>query len=206
MRRFALFTPFLVVGLLAGCGSSSSSSSTPSSAAPTSSSPSASSGVKISTASVAGLGAVLVNSQGHTLYTFARDNHSKVTCTGSCAAIWPPVALASGAKPVAGSGVKASLLGSDPNPSGGRVVTYAWLAAIHVSHRRVGGLRGRPGTEPQRRPVVRDLGVRHSDHPEGRRLELELEHDHIGIRRERLLSGALVSQQRPPHFATGRLR
>jgi predicted lipoprotein with Yx(FWY)xxD motif len=131
MRRFLLITPFAVAALIAGCGSSSSSSTTSSPPAATtpsttpSTTASASTGVTISTASVAGLGTVLVNSKGLTLYTFAPDKKSKVTCTGSCAAFWPPAMLASGEKPVAGAGVKASLLGSDPDPTGGQVATYA---------------------------------------------------------------------------------
>ena len=37
---------------------------------------------------------MLVDSKGHTLYTFEPDNHSKVTCVGSCAVVWPPLKLA----------------------------------------------------------------------------------------------------------------
>lgn len=133
MRRFLLLTPFAVAALIAGCGSSSSSSSTTTSSPPAASTTSTtasttasgSKGVTISAASVGGLGTVLVDSKGLTLYTFAPDKKSKVTCTGSCAAFWPPAMLASGQKPVAGAGVQASLLGSDPDPTGGQVATYA---------------------------------------------------------------------------------
>jgi predicted lipoprotein with Yx(FWY)xxD motif len=71
------------------------------------------------------VGAVLVNAEGHTLYTFAPDQHSKVTCVSSCAAVWPPLKLASGDTASGPPQLKASLLGSDPDPEGGRVVTYA---------------------------------------------------------------------------------
>lgn len=73
---------------------------------------------------MAGLGSVLVNSQGLTLYTFVPDARTKVTCVGSCASVWPPLQLASGQTAAAAGTVKASLLGSDPNPGGGKVVTY----------------------------------------------------------------------------------
>lgn len=87
----------------------------------------------MSTASVNGLGPVLVNAQGKVLYTFAPDNAKKVTCVGACAAVWPPLKL-SGSKPVGSGSVKASLLGSDPNPSGGSVVTYAgWPLYTYVA-------------------------------------------------------------------------
>jgi len=70
------------------------------------------------------VGTVLVNGQGRALYMFVPDNRQKVTCTGVCAATWPPMKLPPGTRPAAGPGVKAALLGSDPDPGGGRVVTY----------------------------------------------------------------------------------
>jgi len=66
---------------------------------------------------------VLVSGQGRTLYIFEPDKRAKVTCTGGCATTWPPVMLA-GAKASTGGAVKAALVSSDPDPAGGRVVTY----------------------------------------------------------------------------------
>lgn len=80
--------------------------------------------VVISTRTLPTLGTVLVNSKGHTLYMFVPDKQKKVTCVGSCAAVWPPVKLLAGAKAAAEGHAKSSLLGSDPDPAGGRVVTY----------------------------------------------------------------------------------
>ena len=127
MRTAFAFLILPAVALtLAGCGGSSSSSSS-------SSTPSAAS-VKIASSTIPGLGPVLVNAQGRTLYVFDPDNHSKVTCVGACASVWPPVKLAAGAKAVGSGAVKASLLGSDPDPSGGRVVTYAgWPLYAYVA-------------------------------------------------------------------------
>jgi predicted lipoprotein with Yx(FWY)xxD motif len=93
---------------------------------------------------------VLVNSAGRALYTFAPDKATKVTCTGACAKIWPPLMLRGGAKPRGSGGVKASLLGSDPDPSGGRVVTYnGWPlytyvtdTTAHVAHGQALNLNG----------------------------------------------------------------
>jgi predicted lipoprotein with Yx(FWY)xxD motif len=65
-----------------------------------------------------------VDSRGYALYMFEPDAQRQVTCTGLCAATWPPVKISAGGRLVAGSGVRADLLGSDPDPSGGRVVTY----------------------------------------------------------------------------------
>lgn len=120
-------------------------SSASSSAAPagTSSGSSSASAVTIGTGTVSGLGTVLVNAQGQTLYMFVPDNKSKVTCTGACATVWPPVALSSGQTATASGSVKQSLLGSDPNPSGGDVVTYnGWPLYTYVSDTSAGQANG----------------------------------------------------------------
>jgi predicted lipoprotein with Yx(FWY)xxD motif len=70
------------------------------------------------------LGTILVNSKGQTLYMFVPDKQKKVTCFKSCAKVWPPVFLPAGGKAVAGGSAKQSLLGSDKDSAGGRVVTY----------------------------------------------------------------------------------
>jgi predicted lipoprotein with Yx(FWY)xxD motif len=47
--------------------------------------------------------------------------------------VWPPLKL-SGSQATGSAPVKASLLGSDPNPSGGKVVTYAgWPLYTYVA-------------------------------------------------------------------------
>ena len=69
-----------------------------------------------------GLGQVLVDSQGRTLYLFQKDSGTTSSCTGACAAAWPPV-TATG-QPTAGSGVNAALLGTSPRSDGGTQVTY----------------------------------------------------------------------------------
>ena len=68
------------------------------------------------------LGLILVNSNTHTLYMFAKDRNGKSACSASCAKFWPPL-LAHG-KPTAGPGVKASLLATTRRSSGSLQVTY----------------------------------------------------------------------------------
>jgi len=68
------------------------------------------------------LGLILVNSQGHTLYLFAKDRNGKSACSGSCAKFWPP--LLSRSEPTAGPGVKRSLLGRTRRSNGSMQVTY----------------------------------------------------------------------------------
>jgi predicted lipoprotein with Yx(FWY)xxD motif len=69
-----------------------------------------------------GIGQVLVNSQGHTLYLFKADQGTKSACTGACAGAWPPL-LVNG-KPTLGQGVNASLVGTAARPEGTTQLTY----------------------------------------------------------------------------------
>lgn len=73
-------------------------------------------------AKVAGVGTVLVDASGYTLYLFTPDKQSKSTCSGSCAAVWHPLTVRN--KPVAGSGTKAALLGTVKDADGKTQVTY----------------------------------------------------------------------------------
>lgn len=81
-------------------------------------------GIRVENVEVHGLGMVLADNRGHVLYTFVPDNHSKVTCTGSCAIVWPPLKVPPEATTIPAGEVSAELLKSDPDPEGGRVVTY----------------------------------------------------------------------------------
>ena len=80
--------------------------------------------VTVTTRSLPEVGTVLATGKGYALYMFVPDRRRTVTCTGVCAGTWPPLMLPSGATLAAGPGIKAALLGSDPAPGGGRVVTY----------------------------------------------------------------------------------
>jgi predicted lipoprotein with Yx(FWY)xxD motif len=92
---------------------------------------------------VSGLGPVLVNAQGRTLYVFEPDKHAKVTCVGACASLWPPVKLSSGQKAAAVGEAKSSLLASDPDPEGGQVVTYArWPLYTYAADSAAGTANG----------------------------------------------------------------
>ena len=99
---------------VAGCGGGGSSSSgpptTPSGAAAT---------VGVSNE---GLGNILVNSKGRTLYLFTRDSGTMSECSGACAVNWPP--LKATGKPTIGSGANASLTSTTSRPGGTKQVTY----------------------------------------------------------------------------------
>jgi predicted lipoprotein with Yx(FWY)xxD motif len=68
------------------------------------------------------LGTILVDSKGITLYDFVQDKGDTSSCYGACAALWPP--LITKGKPVAGRGVRASLLGTTKRKDGKLEVTY----------------------------------------------------------------------------------
>lgn len=68
------------------------------------------------------LGRILVDSRGITLYDFPPDKGKTSVCYGACAALWPP--LITHGKPVAGKGVRASLLGTTKRKDGKLEVTY----------------------------------------------------------------------------------
>jgi predicted lipoprotein with Yx(FWY)xxD motif len=69
-----------------------------------------------------GIGQILVNSQGRTLYLFKADQGTKSACTGACAGAWPPL-LVNG-KPTLGKGINASLVGTATRPEGTTQLTY----------------------------------------------------------------------------------
>jgi predicted lipoprotein with Yx(FWY)xxD motif len=69
-----------------------------------------------------GLGKILVDSRGRTLYLFKKDTGGKSRCSGSCAANWPPL-LATG-KPRAGSGIDGSKLATTRRSDGKTQVVY----------------------------------------------------------------------------------
>lgn len=66
-------------------------------------------------------GRILTLSNGDTLYRLTADHVDRSVCTGACAAVWPPVVLASGQTHPVGRGVKG--LGTITRPGGARQVT-----------------------------------------------------------------------------------
>ena len=80
--------------------------------------------VKVET--VNGLGPVLVDGQGITLYLFETDHRgSPSRCYDICAVQWPPATLTAGAtRPIAGPGIEAGLLGTVPRTDGTIQMTY----------------------------------------------------------------------------------
>jgi predicted lipoprotein with Yx(FWY)xxD motif len=69
-----------------------------------------------------GLGKVLVDSRGRTLYLFTKDSGTNSACSGACAAAWSP--LPAGGNPTVGAGANGSLVGTTMRSDGKPQVTY----------------------------------------------------------------------------------
>jgi predicted lipoprotein with Yx(FWY)xxD motif len=93
----------------------------------------------ISLGSAAGVGKVLVDSEGMTLYYFQKDQKGsgKSKCEGACAEAWPP--LTTEGKAEAMSGVKSAMLGTIKRDDGTTQVTYAgWPLYTFVEDKKSG--------------------------------------------------------------------
>lgn len=109
-RMSALLALVTLAILLAGCGATASAGSNSN---PT---------IKTKSVTIDGKATtVLSDTNGHTLYVFTPDTTTTVTCTGSCASLWPPALLASG-DPVSPSGLSGKL--STVDSKNGRQLTY----------------------------------------------------------------------------------
>jgi predicted lipoprotein with Yx(FWY)xxD motif len=113
--------PVLAIAL-AACGSSNNSST--SSSSPAAAATTAASGGTVSVKSVSGVGDVLVDAQGNTLYTNNQDSGSKIACTGQCVSIWPPLAAASSGQPTSSDSTVQAKLGVVQLPDGSSQVTF----------------------------------------------------------------------------------
>jgi predicted lipoprotein with Yx(FWY)xxD motif len=108
----------LTVALAACGGNDDERSGTAGTAAPTTAAQAAD-GTTVAVAS-SGLGDILVDADGRTLYAFTKDKGDQSACSGGCADNWP--ALTGTA--TAGSGAQASLLSTAMQANGDNQVTY----------------------------------------------------------------------------------
>jgi predicted lipoprotein with Yx(FWY)xxD motif len=69
-----------------------------------------------------GLGTILVDSQGRTIYLFQKDTGTKSACSGDCAVDWPPVTTTG--KATVGGGLSTSKVGTTKRPDGTTQITY----------------------------------------------------------------------------------
>jgi predicted lipoprotein with Yx(FWY)xxD motif len=93
----------------------------------------------ISVGSASGVGKVLVDSKGMTLYYFEKDQKGsgKSKCEGACAGAWPPLTTSGAPEPI--GGVNPSMLGTIERTDGSMQVTYAgWPLYTFVEDRKPG--------------------------------------------------------------------
>lgn len=75
--------------------------------------------------SVAGLGAVLINGYGDTLYAFTADEKHSVTCRGACRTMWHPLQLTPAMTLDSRPSIDVALIKFLLTPRYNRVVTFA---------------------------------------------------------------------------------
>jgi predicted lipoprotein with Yx(FWY)xxD motif len=68
-------------------------------------------------------GQILYDGRGYALYAFTRDPARRATCYGACAKAWPPYIVK--ARPTAGRGTKAALIGITRRKDGKLQAMYA---------------------------------------------------------------------------------
>ena len=154
---------------LAACGSSSSKAATKTATKPAAAT-SSTAQLKLATANVAGLGKILVDDQGRTLYLLEDSAGKPVACTDAsgCTKVWPGVQLPQGTTAAAaGTGVDASLLGTTGNA--GDLATYGGFPVYRFAHDTAAGqangqgLQSFGGTwyvlDAQGKPVTKDASV-----------------------------------------------
>jgi predicted lipoprotein with Yx(FWY)xxD motif len=89
------------------------------------------------------LGEILVGGGGRTLYHTSSEPRNRIECAGLCAVRWPPLVISPHARPIAGPGVAASLLGTVRRPDGRLQVTYRGLPLYLFSgDKKAGDLNG----------------------------------------------------------------
>jgi predicted lipoprotein with Yx(FWY)xxD motif len=100
--------------------------------------------VKLTAAEVAGLGQVLTDANGKTLYRFAKDTATPPTstCDGACAAAWPPLTV-QGSDAVQINGIGPKLVGTVKRADGTEQVTIGgWPAYRYAKDTAPGQANG----------------------------------------------------------------
>jgi predicted lipoprotein with Yx(FWY)xxD motif len=124
-RPLVALVALAAVGVLAaGCGSNGSGSGGMGGYSSSGTAPASGGASSVATVSATStsLGMILVDGSGRTLYLFEKDQGDRSACASACVAAWPVDHTT--APPKAGSGAKASLLGTIKRGDGSTQVTY----------------------------------------------------------------------------------
>jgi len=132
-----------VAALLAGCGGGSQKP-----AAPTTTSSSGSAAkpsTSFSTAKVSGVGTVVVDGRGRTVYILTANGHTNAPCTDAsgCTKLWPDLPLPDGSAGAKGEmGIDASLLGTKKLGDETYPTYHGWLMYEYAGDSRAGQANG----------------------------------------------------------------
>jgi predicted lipoprotein with Yx(FWY)xxD motif len=138
VHRSAAAAAGLLLLTTAACGGGGDGGSSAEPAGDANSKSATKAGVTLETAT-SGLGQILVDSRGMTLYMFDPDKQARSTCEGDCLAAWPPVP----GPAKAGTGVDPALLGTTRAPDGTTMATYNdWPLYYWVKDEQAGDVTG----------------------------------------------------------------
>jgi predicted lipoprotein with Yx(FWY)xxD motif len=100
--------------------------------------------IEVKAAALPGLGKILVDDGGRTLYAYTPDDRGASKCYDVCASVWPPLLLPRGVtRPRGGSGVRAALLGTTRRKNGSLQITYnRWPLYLYARDHTPGEARG----------------------------------------------------------------
>lgn len=88
-----------------------------------------------------GIGKIIVDAEGRTLYLFEKDTSGKSTCYDQCAEAWPPYLTT--AAPQAGEGAKADLISTTTRSDGSKQVVYGkWPLYYYHDDKKPGDTTG----------------------------------------------------------------
>jgi predicted lipoprotein with Yx(FWY)xxD motif len=141
-RKLALTGVTASIAAAALIATACSSSSHTTSPAGSSSAPASSATVKTQNGP---LGSYLVDGSGRALYLFASDTSSTSSCSGACAALWPPL-TAKG--PVSATdGASSADISTIARPDGSKQVTYAGHPLYYFAGDNGAGLTNGQGAD-----------------------------------------------------------
>jgi len=143
VTRTSVVLAVVALSALTACTSSGTAVTTPFATSP----PHLQSGptYEVKVGHVVGLGTVLVDGQGLTLYLYSTDQQGAPSrCYGICAVQWPPLVLPTGqSRPIAGPGIRPALLGTSLRRDGTSQITYnGWPLYLWPADRAPGQATG----------------------------------------------------------------
>ncbi len=119
--------------LFAACGGSAATTTPPGAATPGPAASASGAAYQVKIAQDAKLGAYLSGEDGRSLYLLTADSANTTTCTGACAAAWPPFELEGTESVTAGDGVTGTLATIRRADDGKMQVTYNGIPVYYFA-------------------------------------------------------------------------